>query len=315
MSAFFQQEPRIRPLPAREGFSVDANAFVNSSFTVVESFTLGLNEPCSSLSLASLDCSSVPLIKVHPVDDGGFFRNDHLEELRPENFAMLAYNDEAAKYDKSRHYSRYIEDLPPDVGKPTEDEQLLCEANSLKSMTSHPSILSLVIDDCHQMLSDEIPGDNEVDAIEKDEGNTSISTLDSGGPRTPPRSPSPVLSDVEDTNFSDRDLKLTVAGQKGRRPTNLSLKLCDTSFALNHAVASGSNSDVHSALTTSPSIRFFLDAESDFFAEPLTPVAMNTFGIQDRTPTHIRTPMAKLTKTKFRAGLGKENIAPLTMLY
>ncbi|KAF8621748.1 hypothetical protein AX15_007541 [Amanita polypyramis BW_CC] len=319
MSAFFQQEPSIRPLPAREGFSVDAEAFLNASFTIGESFIQMSNESCSSLSLTSFDLSvaatsSIPLIKVHPADDDDFFRSDNPEEFElgtSASFPTLGYNYKTSKYDKSRRYSRYMEDECKDelkaqirngllltsssLSERKEDGQVLGGAGSLDSggfMTSHPSVLSLVLDDYSQVLSDEMTGDTIADIADKDEGNTSISTLDSGGLQTPPRSSSPVLLDMEDENSSDKDLDPTNACRRSQRPKVLSLS----------------------------SVSFFLEFESDFSPEPLTPVTMNTSGIlreQDRTPTHIRAPMTKSARlgnqswTKSRAGLGKENIAPI----
>ncbi len=210
MSAFFQQQPLIRPLPAREGFSVDATALINSGFAVGANFALGTGESRSSTSLSSPDSlvtstSSIPLIKIYPVDEH-CFRDCFSVEPRSEtssSFTMLAYQDFCCGYLEDGFENRFEAKTNQDLrlrGSNSGEQQvagpLLGEADSLFSgldglIISHPSVLSLVLDD-YSEVSDE-PTQN---TAEQDEGNTSISTLDSGGPRTPPRSSSPSLSEL-----------------------------------------------------------------------------------------------------------------------
>ncbi|KAF8346176.1 hypothetical protein F5887DRAFT_125268 [Amanita rubescens] len=194
---------------------------------------------------------------------------------------------------------------------------LLGEADSPFSgfdglIISHPSVLSLVLDDYSEVISDE-PTQN--DTAEKDEANTSISTLDSGGPRTPPRSSSPALSDFGDA--SDDIWSDAATAAKLRRSRSQS-----SVYGNDKHTEFSSNLDTHSALCTPSSITFVVGDESEFLQEPLTPVNANFPGDQDHTPTHVRAPLANSAnsprlqtpvKTKSRNGDGKENIAPLTL--
>lgn len=334
ISAFFQQQPLIRPLPAREGFSVDATAFIDSGFTVGPNFALGTGESCSSTSLSSPDSpvtsiSSIPLIKIYPVHEH-CFRDSFPVEPRSEassSFPMLAYQDFCCGYPEDGFDSRFEAKDNQEVllrGSNSGEQQvagpLLGEADSLFSgfdglIISHPSVLSLVLDGYSELISDE-PTQN--DTSEKDEGNTSISTLDSGGPRTPPRCSSPALSDLGDA--SDDVLSDAATAAKLRRPKPPYLNLCSV-YGSDNGTESSSSSDIHSVLCTPSSISFVIEAESGFLQEPLTPVNVNFLGDQDHTPTHVRAPLENSTnslrlptpaKTKSRNGVGKENIEPLT---
>jgi len=328
MSAFFQQQPLIRPLPAREGFSVDATALINSGFAVGANFALGTGESRSSTSLSSPDSlvtstSSIPLIKIYPVDEH-CFRDCFPVEPRSEtssSFTMLAYQDFCCGYLEDGFENRFEAKTNQDPrlrGSNSGEQQvagpLLGEADSLFSgldglIISHPSVLSLVLDD-YSEVSDE-PTQN---TAEQDEGNTSISTLDSGGPRTPPRSSSPSLSELGDA--SDDILSDAATAAKLRRPRPPYLNLCSG----DKHTESSSSSDIHSALCSS--VSFVVGAESGFLQEPLTPINVNFPGDQDHTPTHVRAPLANSAnssrpqapaKAKSRNGVGKENIAPLTL--
>ncbi len=250
MSAFFQQQPLIRPLPAREGFSVDATALINSGFAVGANFALGTGESRSSTSLSSPDSlvtstSSIPLIKIYPVDEH-CFRDCFSVEPRSEtssSFTMLAYQDFCCGYLEDGFENRF-------EAKTNQDPRLR-GSNSGEQQVAGPLL-------------------GEADSL-----------------------------------FSGL-----------RRPRPPYLNLCSG----DKHTESSSSSDIHSALCSS--VSFVVGAESGFLQEPLTPINVNFPGDQDHTPTHVRAPLANSAnssrpqapaKAKSRNGVGKENIAPLTL--
>ncbi|KAK2462462.1 hypothetical protein APHAL10511_005432 [Amanita phalloides] len=326
MSAFFQQEPMIRPLPACEGFSVDANAFVDSSFTVGTNFALASCESFPSFSLFSSGSStaissSIPLIKVHPATDDFFFRNPFMDEVQHQLILGLPSWDRNSGYVEEGYQNGFDVDIGQELASDLSEQNLtrrLCgEVETLDDINglpiSHQSVLSLVLDDYSPIIPDEVA------AAEKDDGNTSISTLDSGGPCTPPRSSSPVLSDMENEYSSDSILNKYATLAKRRRRKRLSLSLC-SAYDTGKDVNIGPNSEDRSTLSSLPSVDFLTESEPELSQEPLTPIMTNFpggLGSQDRTPTHARTPIVKPLrphtqgKVTSRTGVGKENIAPL----
>ena len=208
------------------------------------------------------------------------------------------------------------QDLPlitSNLGKQQLTGPQLGEAVTLYSdfnglIISHPSILSLVLDDYSE---EEI---TQYDTADKDEDDTSLSTLDSAGPQTPPRSSSPALSDLEAEGAFDDALNDAAPTSMRRRSGLASLDL--RSLYDRHA-KSGSSPDINSPLCTSSSTDFVTGkTENGCWQEPLTPVTVNFPGKQDRTPTHTRTNPVRLStpaKIRSRIGAGKENIAPLTL--
>lgn len=331
MSAFFQQQPLIRPLPAQEGFSVDATAFINSSFTVSANFALESGESSSSTSMSSptspvISITSIPLIKVCPVDDEDYFRDCF--PIEPGSGVARAlpifgynscsgYAEDGFENEFEANISQDLSLATSSLGEQQLTRPLLGEAITLYSdfnglIISHPSILSLVLDD----YSEE--GITQYGTADKDEDNTSLSTLDSTGPQTPPRSSSPALSDLEAEGAFDDALNEAPTSM-WRRSGLASLDL--RSLYDRHAT-SDSILDINSPLYTSPSTSFVAGkTETGCWQEPLTPVTVGFPGKQDRTPTHTRTPLANPlrlstpAKIRSRIGAGKENIAPLTLQF
>ena len=330
MSAFLQQQPLIRPLSVREGFSVDATAFINSSFTVSANFGLESGESYSSTSISSpaspvVSTTSIPLIKVFPVDDDDCFRDCFPVEPGSGDASVvpiLGYKNFCSGYAEDGFEREFEAKISQDLSLTTSNlgelqlaGPILGKAVTLYSdfnglIISHPSILSLVLDDY---------GTTQYDTSEKDEGNTSLSTLDSVGPQTPPRSISPTSSDLEAEVVSDDVLNNAALASRRRRSRLASLDLY-TPYETDTHAKSGSSSDINASLCTSSSASFITGkVKSGYLQEPLTPVTINFPGDQDHTPTHVRTPLANPArlptpaKIRSRIRAGKENIAPLAI--
>ena len=324
MSAFLQQQPLIRPLPAQEGFSVDTTAFINSSFTVSPNFALKSGEFYSSNSMSSpaspvVSTTSMPLIEVFPVADEDYFRGCFPVESGSRVARALRYNirsgyaEDGFENEFEAKISQELSLTTPNLGEQRSTRPLLGEAVTLYSdfnglIISHPSILSLVLDDYEE------EGITQYGTADKDEGNTSLSTLDSAGPQTPPRSSSPALSDLEAEGAFDDALNDTAPVSIRRRSGLASSAL--RSLYDRHA-KSGSSMDINSPSYTLSSTNFVTgQTETECWQESLTTVTINFPGKQDRTPTHTRTNPVRLStpaKIRSRIGAGKENIAPLTL--
>ncbi|KAF8639359.1 hypothetical protein AX17_001548 [Amanita inopinata Kibby_2008] len=353
ISSFFQQHPGLQPLPARDGFTVDATAFTDASFTIGLNLTLNSNISCSSLLSFSLESSvpvtsSIPLIRVHSPEDQSFDGVACDGEAQTLIFGSptstpASEGDTDVKSNKTCLYSPHLEDCQKEhitadlflesvsLGTLRPAEISMHNMESYSQDDNLASSSSSDLGDYSQLLVEELVRSN---GSEDEGGDTSISTLGSTGPGTPPRnSPLLLLSMEDEYPLDDRELNEDgpILRNSRSRPRLLPLNLC---ARYDVDIGSSRSPDVDSLLTcSSSSSSVILDVDSEYLTEPLTPVLLNTTNIMqdlDLTPTHLRTPLsksdsggvrAKLTLTSKSVGVGvrsripvysggKENVAP-----